>query len=88
VAELEKLKILCGEWLYKNFRIKGEVTETVILKQENITDIELGWVGVAFEFQCPDGKTGDSVAFFDKNLVEETLIDSQDKMLVRAIHRI
>lgn len=70
------LESLCGEWLYQNFEIKGEIIKVVILNQVNPVDVEYGLVGVAFDFECPDGKTGDSVAFFDKCLVEEILVKS------------
>jgi hypothetical protein len=76
VADLGKLKILCREWLFDNFGIKAEITKSKILKQRNVIDIESGLVGVAFEFECPDGKIGDSVAFLDRNLVEDAVIAS------------
>jgi hypothetical protein len=56
--------------------MEGEITKTEILNQEDPIDIEQGLVGVVFEFECPDGKTGDSVAFFDKTVVEGVLVKS------------
>lgn len=67
---VETLKILCTEWLHKNFGIAGEIKRAAIVGPENPIDLKLNLVGVAFEFQCPDGTTGDSVAFLDKDLVE------------------
>lgn len=76
VLDLRTLKILCKEWLSDNFGIKAEITKTKILKQQNDVDMKSGLVGVAFEFECPDGKTGDSVAFLDRDLVEGVVITS------------
>ena len=71
---MDTLKIRCQEWLHENFGIEGVVTKAEILKQANATDIELDLVGVAFEFEGPDGSIGDSVAYLDKTIVEEAII--------------
>ena len=66
---MEEIKRLCKTWLFENFGIDGEITSIKIKKQTEFEE-ELNIMGVEFEFSTPDGKGGDSVAFFDRGLLE------------------